>query len=307
MACRPVVCREPAPHQVHVAHIDHGGTRLGCAVIVRAVAPSATMPGVGTRHYPAFRSRRDACGPLRTRLDLEAPRWAMCCPPRLENMRGIRVIGHDRVETGTGVRSTLWEPCRGRHASSQPRPRDHPGQPQAQGIDDSRPLAPVDLLAAIIAALGPAPLRRCDRWAVDARRTRCGLSTRWPAGRFSPGLQPLGPRASVAPPRTVIVHGPLGQDIVREPSPLATASIQRQQRLDHGAPVHGAWASPALGVCHGPQRCQNRPRFGRQLGGRRFPCRRVLGPDGTLLDPYGEGAHGLIHQAFWQVAFPDSL
>jgi hypothetical protein len=108
--------------------------------------------------------------------------------PGVKGMLVIRVLGTDRFETGKVLRIELWEQGRGRHAILQPRPRDQQGHHHAQGIDHQMPLAPVDLLAAIIAALSPAPLRRCDRWAVDARRTRRRRPTRLPAGLFSPGL-----------------------------------------------------------------------------------------------------------------------
>src|SRR5215510_15354319 len=100
MECRPAVCSELAQHQVNVAHIDHGGTRLSFAVIVLAVAPRATMPGVGTFHHPAFLQRSEAFGPFRTRLHLDSPGWAMFCHPRLEHMIVVLVIGKDRFETG---------------------------------------------------------------------------------------------------------------------------------------------------------------------------------------------------------------
>ena len=177
----------------------------------------------------------------------------------------ILVIGKDRFETRIVVQIDLLEQLRGRHAIIQPRSRDQQGHQQAQGIDDHMPLAPLDLLAAIIAALGTAHLRRFDRLAVDARRTGRGLPTRLPAGLLAQRRQQLGQRAIVTPPRKVVVHSTLGQQIVWEHIPLTTASIQIQERIHHFAHVNFAWASPTLGLGRWNQRCQNRPLCVRQI------------------------------------------
>jgi hypothetical protein len=217
------------------------------------------MPGVRTLPHPAFLRWREAFGPFWTRLHLDAPRGAMGRHPGLEHMRMILMISKDCFETGKVVRIELLEQCRGRHAIIQPRTRDQPGPPQAQGIDPQMPLAPLHLLAARIAALGTAPLRRVDRRAIDARGTGRGLPARLPAGLFAHCRQQRDPRAIVAPPRTGVVHRPLGQSMVWEHLPWTPASIQRQERIHHFAPVDFSWASPTLGEGRWKPRCQNRP------------------------------------------------
>ena len=97
----------------------------------------------------------------------------------------ILVIGKDRFEAGKVFWINLLEQLRGRHPIIQPRTGDQQGKQQTQGIDQQMPLAPFNLLAAIIAALGTAYRRRFNRLAVDARGTGRGLPPRVPAGLFS--------------------------------------------------------------------------------------------------------------------------
>lgn len=198
------------------------------------------------------------------------------------------VISNDRVATGNVVRIALLEQCGGRPAIIPPRPRAPQGHPHVQGIDHQLPLAPLHLLAALIAALGTAPLRRVDRRASEARGTGRGLPTRGPVGLFAPCRQQLDPRARGAPPRQVVVPRTLGQSIVWEHRPLTPASIQIQERLPHFAPVDCSWVAPTLGGGRWKQRCQNRPLGVRQRCGLWFPGRLVREHRGARLDQYGE-------------------
>jgi len=192
--------------------------------------------------------------------------------PGVESMMVILVIGKNRFETWKSLRSDLLEKYRCSHSIIQPRTGDQHGKQQAQGLDQQMPLAPFNPLAAIIAALGTAHLRRLDRLAVDACSAWRGLPTRLPTGLFSPQIKHLCPRAVVAPTCKVVVHGALGKQIVREHIPLTTAPIQIQDRIHHFAHVHFAWASPALGLGRWNHRFQNRPLFVRQIRGIRLPC-----------------------------------
>src|SRR5512132_2443109 len=194
-----------------VAYINHGGTGLRCPFIILAVAPIATIPGVGTLHHPAFLQGRETFGPFWTSLHFDSPIWALLCHPCVESMIVILAIGKDRFETWKVLRIDLLEQLRGRHAIIQPRTCDQQGHQQAHGINHQMPLAPFDLLTAIIATLGTAHLRRFDGLAVDACGAWGWLPTRLLAGLFSQCLKHLGPRAMVTPPRKVVVHGTLGE------------------------------------------------------------------------------------------------
>jgi hypothetical protein len=226
MECRSARGGESAQHQMAVAHRAHGGTGLGFSFIVLAVTPIATMPGVGTLHPPAVRERREPVGPVRTCRHGHGPLWTMVFHPGLERMMVRWMIATDRFAPGTVVRSALLEQYRGRHAISSPRTRAQDSKPQAQGSDQQRPLAPVDVLAAIVAALGTAHLRRRDGVAVATRGAWRGFPTCWPASLFSPCPEKLGPRALGAPPRKRVVCCARGQHLVREHIPLTTAPIQ---------------------------------------------------------------------------------
>ena len=216
------------------------------------------------------------------------------------------VISNDRVATGNVVRIALLEQCRGRPAIIPPRPRAPQGHPHVQGIDHQLPLAPLHLLAALIAALGTAPLRRVDRRASEARGTGRGLPTRGPAGLFAPCRQQLDPRALGAPPRQVVVPRTLGQSIVWEHRPLTPASIQIQERLPHFAPVDCSWAAPTLGGAAGSNGARIVHWASVSAAGYGFRAGWSLNIVAPALTSMGS-APWLINHVSGQVAFPDSL
>jgi hypothetical protein len=168
-----------------------------------------------------------------------------------------------------------------------PRTRDPHHDQQPQGVDQEMPCAPLHLLATIIAALSAAHLGCLHRLAIDTRRTGGGLPTCGPTGLFAQRRKHGGPRAIVAPMRTVVVHRALGQSIVWEHRPLTPAPIQRHERIDHFTHVHLTGASPMWGASCGNERFQNRPLVVRQIGGLRLSGRRFRGHGGALLSPCG--------------------
>ena len=94
------------------------------------------------------------------------------------------------------------------------------------------PLAPFDLLAPIIPALGAPDLRRLDRLAIDARGPRGRLAPRGHAGAFTQSLYYLGPSPVVAPLRTIVLDRALGQHIMRQHVPLTPAPVQIKKRVE---------------------------------------------------------------------------
>src|SRR5262245_60639265 len=217
------MCSESAQHQVNVAQVDHRRTRLGLPFVVFAMASRAPIPRVGTLHHPTFLEWSKAFGAFWPRFHLDAPRRTMFAHPGVKHMMVILVVGKYRFKPGKSVRLDQLEQLWGCYTIIQPRARDQDDNQQAQGIHHQMSLAPFDLLAAIIAALATSHLRRLDGLAVDTRGTWRGLPTRVPAGLLAQPIQHLGPRAVVAPPGKVVVHGALGQHIMREHLPWTPA------------------------------------------------------------------------------------
>src|SRR5262245_44261570 len=106
-------------------------------------------------------------------------------------------------------------------------------------------LAPVDLLAAIIPALGTAHLGGLDRLTIDARSTRGGRASRGHAGLLAQGGDHLGPGSVVAPLGKVVIHGALGQQVVRQHIPLAATAVQVEQGIEDFPHVYLPRASSA--------------------------------------------------------------
>jgi hypothetical protein len=99
-------------------------------------------------------------------------------------------------------------------------------------------LAPVDFLAAIIPALGASHLGGLDRLTIDARGTGGGVAPCFHADLLAQGLDHLGPGPVVAPLGKVVIHGTLGQQIVRQHIPLAAASVQVEQCIEDFPHIH---------------------------------------------------------------------
>jgi hypothetical protein len=96
--------------------------------------------------------------------------------------------------------------------------------------------------------------------------------------------------------RQVVVHGALGQPIVREQLPVSTAPMPKHACLHYFAPVTGAWTSPAGSRWH--PRFQTRPLAVRQCRGRRRPCRLLLRHVCALLaTPHVQREHRVLNRA----------
>ena len=82
------------------------------------------------------------------------------------------------------------------------------------------PLAPVDLLAAIIPTLGTTHLGGLDRLAIDADGARRGLAPRLHAGLLTQCLDHFSPCPVVAPLGKVVIDSAFGQQIVGKHIPF---------------------------------------------------------------------------------------
>src|SRR6476620_3192036 len=129
------------------------------------------------------------------------------------------------------------------------------------------PLAPVDLLAAIIPTLGTTHLGGLDRLALDADGTRRGLAPRVYAGLLTQCLDHFFPCPIVAPLGKGVLDGTFGQQIVGEHSPLAATPVEIKQRIEYLPHVHRARAPAPVALLGGwDQRSQGRPLLVCQIG-----------------------------------------
>src|SRR5262245_36353773 len=122
----------------------------------------------------------------------------------------ILLIRKDRQEPWKVLGRDMAEQEWSRHPIVKPRTGNEDSQHQAQRIDQQMPLAPFDLLAPVIPALGAPNLGGLDRLAIDTRSTGGGLASRFHARAFAQGLDHLGPCSVSAPLGTVVIDRALG-------------------------------------------------------------------------------------------------
>jgi len=154
--------------------------------------------------------------------------------------------GHQRKALGRNV----TEQKRGHHAIIETGTGHEHGEQQSQRSDQQRPLAPFDFLAAIIPALGASHCGGLDRLAVDARGTRGRRAPRCHAGAFTQDMDHLSLCPVVAPLRKGVIDGALGQQIMRQHVPLASAPVQIKNRAEdfpHVDRTRGPAAGALLG------------------------------------------------------------
>jgi len=120
------------------------------------------MPGVRPLNHPAFLQGRKAFCTGWTCLHFDVPAWTMLSHPGVQSVIVILLIRKDRDETWKVVWLDVLEQERCRHTIIKSRTGNENGQQQAQRIDQQMPLAPIDLLAAIIPTLGASHLGGLD-------------------------------------------------------------------------------------------------------------------------------------------------
>src|SRR5271170_5628273 len=112
------------------------------------------------------------------------------------------------------------------------------------------PLSPSDFLAAVITPLA-AHLRGLDTLAVNAGCARCCLA-RPIIGAFLPHLlaqriHEALPGPILAPPAEILVDGALGQQVVRQHTPLTARPIEIETRIENLSHVHFSRCTTMLG------------------------------------------------------------
>jgi len=154
--------------------VDPGLGGCGGFFPVLCQASASAEPGEGSLDDPAARDDLEALRRIGAFDDLERP--GADAAERAAQLRpGVSAIGEDVAQLRIGVSD------RGEHGGRAIAILDIggvDGQPDQQpdGVDDDMALAPLDLLAGIIAA-NPARLRRFHGLAVDHAGARAGLTT----------------------------------------------------------------------------------------------------------------------------------
>ena len=152
--------------------------------------------------------------------------------PHVEVMIVGLHIRKDRDEMRKVMRGDMDEQWRCRNAIIQVGTGHHDGQQQAQCLDHQMPLTPCDVLAAIFPARGTAHLGGLDRLALDTRGTGGGLAPCLHAGLFAQCPDQAVPCPSVTPLGNVVLDRTLGEHIMRQHIPLATAPMQGEYRVE---------------------------------------------------------------------------
>jgi hypothetical protein len=235
-------------HKMNIANVYHGSAGLYASFIVLAVSTIPTMPGVRALNHPALLQGREAFRALRTRFDFDTPPRTMRGHPGVEGVIVILLIRKDRAETRKVTRLELSQEVRGRDAVNQPSTGNQHGEHQPERIDQYMPLAPVDFLAAILAALRSSHLGGLDRLALNARGAGCGLTPCFHTSLLTQCFDQFGPRPVVAPLGKVVIDGTLGEQIVGQHLPLTTTPIQGEKRVQDFPHVHLARATASCAL-----------------------------------------------------------
>ena len=228
--------------------LSHRQTGFYAALIVLTVAPIPATARVRALHHPAFRQRHDAFRARWTRLHLNAPTGPMRGHPGGQGVMMIRLLRNDRHKTWPVVWRAGAEQARGRHPFIETRTGHQDGPPQAHRIDHQLSRASFAVLAPSIPARGTADLGGLERLASETRRPGGRFASCCHARAFAPGRAQLGPGLVVAPLGTVSIDRTFGQQIMGQHVPLATAPVQRENRVADFPHVDRTRA-PAAGAC----------------------------------------------------------
>ena len=271
---------------MRVADLNHGGARFDRAFVVLAMPSAATVPGIRSFHHPSFFQRSEAFRLCGAHLHLDPPVGSIRVHPSGELMVVVLAVPEDRLQPQKLLGGDLREQLRSGRAVVDARGGDQHRDQQTERIDQQMPLPTLDFLAAVVAPLFPADLGRLHRLAVDAGRAGGRVAARRDANLRPQRVDQLLPRAVVAPLGKVVVDRALGKQVVRQHVPLATAAIDKQNRVDDLAQIGLPRTPEAIRAVRRKQRLQKAPLFVREIRGIRF-ARDCFEPHGHALR--GEG------------------
>lgn len=298
---------ESSDHEMDVGGLNHRGAGSDGPFVVLAMPSTASVPGVGSLHDPAFFQGDEAFRSLGTHLHLDSPPGTMFGHPLLKMVIAILVVAEDRLQSRQLFRRNQGKQLGRSDAVVDARGGDQHGDEQSQRIDQQMSLPALDFLPAVVASLFPADLGRLRRLTVDARRAGRRFLSRRDAHLASQSVdQPL-PRAVVAPLGEVPVRRALGGQIVRQHVPLATAAVDVQNRVDYLTEVDLARTSEAVRSFRRQPRRKQTPLLFRQVRRIRF-TRKALEPHGRQLRGTGkESQKPRKNHRFTQCQYSDSL
>lgn len=245
------------------------------------VAGQSSPPSEPTErplHDPSFRKEDEALGSWLAPDDLESPTDRLSLEPSMEGMVVVLRVGPDHLQSRLVLLGEF-----GHHQSRSfrvvgRRDRDRHGKQEPERIDRHVALSAPDFLASVVSPRR-ATLRRLDRLAVDARRTRLDLSTRCFEAAHRAEQRPVDrvERPIVSPGGEVLVDGALGGQVVRQHVPLAARSGQVEDRVHDFPQIDRTWPT-SLGrrLRLGQQLLDQRPLQVGQIARIRFAGHRAL-------------------------------
>src|SRR3954454_9077414 len=252
---------EPSHEELDGGEVDHREGGRDGALEVLGQAPIAAQPREGSLHHPPAWQDGEAAGAGLAGDDLEPQ-----TPLRGGTGRGlapVAAVGEDQPGPGEAPAQP---------AADQRRPVaildaggvDHDDQQQAESVDQDVPLAPVHLLAGIVAPRaagfgGPHAL------AVDDAGRGRGL----PPGLLARGHDQQGverrPGSVLPQAPEVAEHRALGRELLRQEAPRTPGPQQVEDGVEHLAQIH--LARPAEPARRGEVRREQRELGVRQVGG----------------------------------------
>ena len=277
---------------MRVADLNHGGARFDRPFVVLAMPSAATVPGIGSFHHPSFFQRSEAFYPFGARRHFDSPIRSILLEPGRELMVVVLAVPEDRLQPRKPLGRDLREQLRSGRAIVEARSRDQHRDQQTERIGQQMPLPSLDFLAAVVAPLFPADLGRLHRLAVDAGRAGGRFAASCDADLRPQRVDQLLPRAVVAPLGEVVVDRALGEQVVRQHVPLATAAIDKQNRVDDLAQIALPRTPEAVRAIRRQQWRKKAPLFVREIRGISF-ARGCFEPHARALRGEGKNAQNL--------------
>ena len=230
---------EPVEHPSDGCEIDHRFTHRRAAFIVLAQPTIPIEPAKGPLNNPALWQDMKAALLGRALDNLEHEGETALDP--FDQHASVTLIGPHALEAWQRAISGTEQFGSALAIRQRRRAYQHHDQ-QAQRINQDVPLASLDLLARIEAAL-LGLLGRFHTLAIDNRSTRLLRAAQSGADAQAQGRVDPFERAIVEPFVKVVGHMLPGRQIMRQHAPLAAAAIQIQDGVHDLAQIDGSFAA----------------------------------------------------------------
>src|SRR5271166_3381122 len=228
-------------------NLNHGSAGVSSFLTVFRQSPTTAQPRKRALYDPALWQMHEAFCVLGSSDDLQLVIHVVVHPV-------VQLVVVVLVVSVNGTQS--WKPFRihgsqyvfGRNGVIHSRGGHHHRQQHPQGIHDNMAFAAAYLFAAIVAALLAALFGGLHRLAVDGRYARLVVTARLAANFATQQVDDFIPSAALDPSTVIVVTGSPAWKFMRNHAPLAAATHQIKQRVDHLAQVSLARASARLGA-----------------------------------------------------------